>query len=134
MPASPKSKTLTVSIDAPAKQVYDFAVNPENLPRWATAFVRSVKRVAGEWIIEAMDGTEVGVRFVPRNELGVLDHAVRLPSGQEITSHMRVIPNGSGSEVIFTLFQSPGMSDDDFARDAGMIQRDLQTLKGVLEA
>jgi hypothetical protein len=30
---------------------------------------------------------------------------------------MRVIPNGEGSEVLFTLFQAPDMSDDAFAEN-----------------
>lgn len=46
---------------------------------------------------------------------------------------MRVIPNGSGSEIIFTLFQSPAMSDEKFAEDVTLVERDLKTLKGFLE-
>ena len=46
---------------------------------------------------------------------------------------MRVVPNGSGSEVIFTLFKTPEMSDKQFAEDAGLVERDLRTLKSVLE-
>ena len=46
---------------------------------------------------------------------------------------MRVVPNGAGSEVTFTLLRLPEMSDQKFAEDAGMVQRDLRTLKSVLE-
>lgn len=46
---------------------------------------------------------------------------------------MRAVPNGSGSEVIFTLFRLPDMSDAKFAEDAGMVERDLKTLKCVME-
>lgn len=46
---------------------------------------------------------------------------------------MRVLPNGSGSEVIFTLFRLPDMSNEQFAEDVGMVERDLKTLKDVLE-
>jgi hypothetical protein len=73
-------------------------------------------------------------RFVPPNELGVLDHHVELPDGQEVLNPMRVVPNGAGSEVIFTLFQRPGMSDEEFARDARTVETDLRKLKSVLEA
>lgn len=83
-------------------------------------------------MVETADGP-LGFRFVPRNELGVLDHAVRLPSGVEVFVPMRVVPNGDGSEVIFTLFQAPGMSDEKFAEDAAMVERDLRTLRRVLE-
>jgi hypothetical protein len=46
---------------------------------------------------------------------------------------MRVVPNGTGSTVLFTLFQTEGMSDADYERDAGMVLRDLESLKRVLE-
>jgi hypothetical protein len=47
---------------------------------------------------------------------------------------MRVVTNGTGSEVLFTMFQLPGMSDHQFAEDVAMVARDLQSLKVVLEA
>ncbi|HEV8649783.1 MAG TPA: hypothetical protein VG276_10355 [Actinomycetes bacterium] len=75
----------------------------------------------------------VGLRFVEANELGVLDHYVKLGSGVEIDVPMRVIPNGEGSEVLFTLFQAPDMSDERFAEDAKQVEHDLATLKAVLE-
>jgi Polyketide cyclase / dehydrase and lipid transport len=127
-----KSKTLSVSIDCPPDQVYAFVSNPANLPRWATAFAQSVRQTGSGWIVETRDGP-MGIEFVAENEFGVLDHTVTLESGTEILNPMRVVPNGSGSEVIFTLFQPPGMSDQKFDEDAGMVERDLRTLKSVLE-
>jgi len=47
---------------------------------------------------------------------------------------MRVMPNGNGSEIIFTLFQQPDMSDEDYARDIGLVQQDLQNLKTIMES
>jgi len=76
----------------------------------------------------------VGIRFVPANEFGVLDHSVQLPDGQSVLNPMRVVANGDGSEIMFTLFQLPGMDDHQFARDAEMVQADLQSLKAVMES
>jgi hypothetical protein len=75
-----------------------------------------------------------GFAFVERNTYGVLDHEVTLPSGDVIYSPMRVVPDGDGCEVIFTLRRLPDMSDEDFARDAALVQADLARLKDVLEA
>jgi hypothetical protein len=75
----------------------------------------------------------MNLRFVEHNDLGVLDHYVSPAPGVEAYVPMRVLPNGSGSEVLFTLFQLPGMSDEKYAEDAGLVTRDLQTLKRVLE-
>ena len=65
---------------------------------------------------------------------GVLDHDVTLPSGEVIYNPMRVVPHGDGSEVVFSVRRLPDMSDEDFARDAGLVQADLARLKHVLEA
>lgn len=75
----------------------------------------------------------MAIRFVAHSGLGVLDHYVKLPNGMEILNPMRVLANGAGSEVLFTVFQQDGMSDEQFAQDAGMVERDLITLKSVLE-
>jgi hypothetical protein len=50
-----------------------------------------------------------------------------------MTNPLRVLADGSGSEVVFTLFQRD-MTDDEMARDAGMVARDLAALKALLEA
>ena len=75
----------------------------------------------------------MGIRIAPKNEFGILDHTVTPAPGVEVFVPMRVVPNGSGSEVIFTLFQQPGMSDEDFARDQGMVVEDLASMKKVIE-
>lgn len=75
----------------------------------------------------------IEIRFALANEFGLLDHVVALPDGQSILNPMRAVANGEGSEVLFTLFQLPGMSDEQFAKDAGMVEADLLTLKTVLE-
>lgn len=125
------SRTVSVAIDRPPRDVYAFVSNPENIPKWAGGLGRSVRRADGEWIVETRDGA-VRVAFVPPNEHGVLDHHVRAP-GLEVLVPMRVVPNGSGSEVLLTVFQLPGMSDAKYAEDQQMVERDLRTLKRILE-
>jgi hypothetical protein len=46
---------------------------------------------------------------------------------------MRVIEGDGGCEVVFTLRRQDGMSDAEFARDAGLVAADLARLKQVLE-
>ena len=127
-----KSQTISVFVAAPATRVYEFAANPANLPRWVPSFCKSVELVGKEWVVQSPEGRVV-FTFVPPNDLGVLDHTVTLPSGQKFTSRMRVIPNGEGSEVLFTLFQQEGMTDQQFQDDAALVLSDLQTLRRILE-
>ncbi|WP_223258553.1 hypothetical protein [Trinickia symbiotica] len=85
------------------------------------------------WRFEAESGP-VKIRFTELSAYGVLDHYVELPDGTEIYVPMRVISNGTGTEVQFTLFRVPGMIDEKFAADAEWVMRDLKRLKELLEA
>lgn len=129
------SVTLTVSVLRDVQVVYDFASNPVNLPRWAPGLCNNIccAGESGEWIIETPDG-QVRLLFTARNELGVLDHWVRPAPEVEIHVPMRVVPAPYGSEVMFTLFRLPGMSDAEFAADQRLVLADLRRLKGLLEA
>ena len=128
-----ESITLSVSIAAAPQRVYEFASNPENLPRWAPGFCRSVRRSEQGWQVEAADGLYL-LRFAERNPFGILDHTVRTPAGLEILNPMRVIANGRGSEVLFTLFRAAGTSEEQQARDARLVENDLRNLKRILES
>ena len=127
-----ESRTLTVRIARPRRDVYDFLAAPENFPRWASGLGRSLKKADGEWIADSPEGP-VRVRFTERNEFGILDHHVAVRPGLDVYIPMRVIANGTGSEVLFTLFRLPGMTDEAFARDAEWVERDLRALKALLE-
>jgi hypothetical protein len=50
-----------------------------------------------------------------------------------IHNPMRVVPNGEGSEFVFTLIRRPGISDAQFAEDTLAVENDLRTLKNLLE-
>jgi hypothetical protein len=124
---------LSVFIARPPAEVYEFASDPRNLPQWAAGLARSeVRRDGDEWIADAPFG-KVRVRFAPPNSFGVMDHDVTLESGVTIHNPMRVVPNGEGSEFVFTLIRQPGMSDGEFARDKAAVEKDLKTLKDLLE-
>jgi uncharacterized protein YndB with AHSA1/START domain len=124
---------ISVSIARPPAEVYEFASDPRNLPRWAAGLARSeVRRDGDEWIADAPFGT-VRVRFVPRNSLGVMDHDVTPESGVTVHNPMRVVPHGEGSEFVFTLIRQPGVSDAQLAKDKAAVEHDLKTLKDLLE-
>jgi hypothetical protein len=75
----------------------------------------------------------VVVVFAARNEFGVLDHEVTLPSGETVYNPMRVTVDGTGCEVVFTVRRQPGMSDEEFERDTNAVSADLSTLKRLIE-
>jgi hypothetical protein len=126
------SRNLSIFIDRDAKDVYNFVCVPENFSRWASGLGKSLKKLDGLWIAETPEGP-VKVKFTERNEFGVLDHWVSPKPGLQIYIPMRVIANGNGCELIFTLFRLPGVTDEKFSADAEWVMRDLTTLKNLLE-
>lgn len=126
------SITLNIFINRPYDSVYNFVSRPQNLPRWAPAFCKGIRQVDHDWIAETAQGL-VRLRIAPANAHGILDHYIYPSPGVEIFVPMRVVPNGSGSEVIFTLLRRPEMTDDQFAEDQKLIAQDLSTLKKVME-
>lgn len=127
-----ETRTITTSIGCPPQDVYDFIVEPENLPQWAPGFAQSVTKERNEWIVSTSGG-RVRIAFVERNAFRVADHYVIAEPDNEFYNPMRVVPNGDGAEVMFTLFKPPDASPEQFAEDARLVQRDLRTLKSILE-
>ena len=127
-----ESRHIGQPVACPAQVAYDYASDPRNVPEWAPGLGSAVEQVGGTWFIESPMG-RVAVDFAPRNEFGVLDHSVTLPTGEVVHNPMRVIPDGDGCEVVFTLRRSPGMTDADLERDAALVTADLARLKSVLE-
>ena len=129
----PDVRHVSVAIRRSPREVYEFASNPGNLPRWARGLAGTIEEIGGDWVADSPMG-KVKVHFVEKNALGVLDHEVTLPSGVTVHNPMRVMPRPDGrSELIFTVFRRPEMSDADFERDAQAVERDLRALAKWLE-
>ena len=127
-----ESKHLSETIARSAAEVYEYASDPANLPEWASGLGSSAEHVDGQWFVDSPDG-RLTIVFAERNDYGILDHDVTLPSGETVSNPMRVIADGDGCEVVFTLRRQPGMTDADFARDEGLVRADLRALKQLLE-
>ena len=113
-----QSRIIHLSIEKPWAQVYDFASDPQNMPRWAAGLAGGLKSDGEDWIAEGGPLGEVRVNFAPANEFGVIDHVVTLPDGIKVYNALRVTPNGSGTEVCFTLLGFLFLTVVDFEQDA----------------
>ena len=128
------SRHVSAHIDRPVRDVYDYASDPANLPAWAPGLCTSIEPAdGGVWVAQSPMG-RIFVAYAPRNEFGVLDHDVTLESGETVHNPVRVIPAGDGSEIVFSLRRRPGMSDDEFERDAQAVHADLVALKRLVES
>lgn len=106
--------------------------NPANLPQWAAGLSNGIRNEAGRWITDSPMG-EVEVSFRPGVEFGILDHDVIFPDGTAMHNPLRVLHNDDVSEVVFTVYRLPNVSEKGFARDAEAVRKDLERLRDVLE-
>lgn len=124
-----ESRIITISIDHDWKDIYENIWRPQDFPKWASGLARSTLTQEGDaWKVEGA-GEPVSIRFTGHNPFGVMDHYVSAGSKPEVYVPMRIIRNGDGAEVQFTLFRQPDMTDAAFAADAEWVTRDLQALR-----
>jgi len=123
---------VSVHIERDADEVYEFCVDPANLPKWAAGLSGSIQEVDGRWFAESPMG-RVQVRFAPRNPFGVLDHRVTFADGRVFDNPMRVIPDDDSADVVFTLRRREDMTEKEFEADAAAVREDLLALKSLLE-
>ena len=125
-------RKLSICIERPAAEAYEFLSVPQNFPKWASGLGKSLREVDGEWIAETPAGP-ARVSFSERNSYGVLDHSVVLPQGTSVYVPLRVLPRERGCELELTLIRRPGVSEEQFAADAAWVLRDLEAAKRLLE-
>ena len=118
-------------IDRKPAEVCAFLAEHRNLPKWAAGLSAGVSEVNGVVFSESHMG-KVQVRFAAGAEHGIFDHDVTLPDGKTFHNPLRVLKNDKGSEVVFTLYRLPGVTDDAYEKDAATIAADLERLATVL--
>jgi hypothetical protein len=66
-------------------------------------------------------------------QTGLLDHDFRDPQAAW-TVPARVVPNGRGAEFLITFFQPAVLDNDEFDRQAALIDTELATLQKILQS
>mgnify|MGYP001571366076 CR=1 FL=1 len=127
-----RAHTNTIAIHATPEDAVAFLKDPENLPRWAVGFAKSVRNDGGKWTV-VTGGGEFGVRIAAEPALGVVDFYMSPVPGIEGLAASRVIPSGSGIEYVFTQFQAPDMPDEIFEKNIKAVGHELTVLKALLE-
>jgi hypothetical protein len=127
-----RSETRTISLQVRPEKVVQLLADPRNLPRWAVGFAKGIRSVNGRWMVTAASG-EVGIRIEADPRSGVVDFWMSPAPGIETFAGSRVLPNGGGSEYVFTQFQAPGMPDEVFDKNVRALEHELTVLRALLE-
>jgi hypothetical protein len=127
-----RSDTQTITIATKRKDVLSFVGDGANLPRWAIGFAQSVRPSGPAWIVQSGHG-EVPTEIVVDEAAGTVDFHMEPAPGAEASAYARVVPNGEGSEFIFTQMQQPGVPDELFEQLVAAVRHELAALKAQLE-
>ncbi len=124
--------TKTVSIARSPEAVFDFLANPANWPKWAVVNVQSATPLDGDWWLIQTPLGAGKLRLRAERALGILDHDFLAPGGAWNVP-ARVVPNRLGAEFMITFFKPDEMSEEIFQQQVDQVDRELVTLKEVLE-
>lgn len=127
-----RSSHVSVVVRRTPDAVYEYVRDAHHLPQWAAGLATGEVHVTDDAAVVDSPMGRVRLAFVQRNDHGVLDHLVELPSGEEVLNPMRVVAHPEGSEVLFTVRQRD-LTDDEFTADVAAVQADLARLAEVLE-
>jgi hypothetical protein len=127
-------KVVSETVEAPAREVYDFARRRENLHRWASGLASADIEDEGDyWVVADSPMGRIEIRMAPRNDFGVLDHDVTTPDGKTTHNALRVTPVDEGCALTFVVLRAVGASDEAFEQDAAHVLKDLRALKALME-
>ncbi len=125
-----RAETRTVSINAPPGSVFELVADPRSLPRWAPAFARGVRPDGDDWVIDTGEG-DLRITVRVSREHGTVDLLVA--KNPDRGAFSRVVPNGGGSEYLFTLFFPDGTDEIAIARQMAIVEGELQAVRTLCE-
>lgn len=131
-PSLQRAEVVHTSIAAPPQKLIAWLSDMNTWKSWAPWIQTVTKSSPRDWTL-ATDAGTMKVRFVEPNAFGVLDHEVTLESGVTVLNSLRVVPNGSGSELVMVVVHRPDMTNDEFERDVQAVTDDLARMKKTAE-
>jgi len=126
------SKTVTLILNAPKSKVFSFISNIENLPKWATEFCKELKKVGDKYKVISCNPDAGELFFSIRSDqaTGVVDMFAGPTAEQMSIFPTRVVElSDKASVYIFTMFQTPGMSDELFNAQYNSLTKEFGNIR-----
>jgi hypothetical protein len=124
-----QTRTVTTVLEAPREEVFSYLSKVENLPEWATEFVRELKYENGHAkVVNGLGEFYFTIDADP--DTGVIDMYVG-PSPDELAlfpTRVVELPGGA-SAYSFTMFQQPGMPDELFESQYASLLKEFDNIR-----
>ncbi|MBI1828032.1 MAG: hypothetical protein HY222_04200 [Thaumarchaeota archaeon] len=123
------SKTASLALHASKESVFSYLENIENLPKWATVFCKELKKEDGKYKVVTPMG-ELFFDIEADKKTGVIDMYAGPNERQMSIFPVRVLEMpGGASMILFTVFQTPGMTDEQFNVQYESLLKEFEYLK-----
>jgi hypothetical protein len=122
------SKTASLVLHAPKENVFSYLSKIENLPKWTTVFCKELKIVNGKHKVVTPAG-KMFFDIQSDEKTGVIDMFAGTNERQ-----MGIFPRvldltGGASVVLLTMFQTSGMSDNQFNAQYESLLAEFENIK-----
>ena len=128
-----KVQVKTAQFNVAPEVVYDFISKIENLPKWATNYAKSVRKVENDYIVDTPMG-ELIQKFECNEKSGVIDMHAGPSKDQLWTWYLRIFSNNFGASILnFTSIQMPGQPEADFNGQCDSLEEEFENIRKAVE-
>lgn len=108
-----KNRTITVTLAADRDAVFGFLADLQNLPHWAPAFCRELRKDEKLWRATTPAGEDY-LALIAHEQTGVIDLLIGQRPDEMTLFPLRVVRQPHGTVVVCTVFQAPDWADEVF--------------------
>jgi len=127
-----KPHYLSVRIERDVDEVYRFVTDISKLGLWAQG-LRSAAWEPSRTAVGESSAGPIEMCFAEQIDFGICDLSITTPDGQVIECPMRVVRDGAGTEVVFTLRADAGADRERREQLSAAIAADLNRLRRAIE-
>ena len=124
------TQTRSIAIAAPPEAVVELLADGTRLPEWAPQFASEVRAEGDHWVVDS-GGRPFRIRIKASADFGTVD--IVSADDERIGSFSRVIPNGEGSEFLFTLLFPQGTDQAAIDAQMAVVEGELETVRSLVE-
>jgi hypothetical protein len=124
------TRTRSIAIAAPPEAVVELLADGTRLPEWAPQFASEARAEGDHWVIDS-GGQPFRIRIKASSDFGTVD--IVSADDERIGSFSRVIPNGEGSEFLFTLLFPQGTDQAAIDAQMAVVEGELETVRSLVE-
>ena len=126
--------TQTGHFKAPPEKLFAFISNIENLPKWATAYAKSVRKEGGDYIVTTPDG-DIFQTIDADNKTGIIDLHGGPTKEQMWTWPARVTSDNMGGSILaFSCIQMPHQSDAEFGMQCQALAEEFENIRKIIDS